>query len=1067
MRSTPRVLFFVITGMILALGPAASTAHAQYFGRNKVQYDAFDWEIIRTEHFDIYFYEEERQAALMAGRMSERWYSRLSRIMNHEIRARQPLVLYAAHPHFEQTNTTPNQVGESTGGFTEILKRRVVLPLQNTMGESDHVLGHELVHAFQFDVTGQGPNAAGPDIPGAIRLPLWFIEGMAEYLSVGPVDPNTAMWLRDGVECECMPTISQLNDPRFFPYRYGQALWSFIAGTYGDEIVGRILKVAGRTGSAIGAFQAVLGISVDSISAMWHEATREAYEPIIAATDPPEKYGKLIIGAREGKRGQVVTRGAGGQQNVAPSLSPDGSKILYLTEAGLFSIDLFLADANTGETLEKVTNTAVNPHFEALQFILSSGSWHPSGVGFALAGVNKGRPVISIVDVEQKKRIDEFKFDELDEITNPGWSPNGNQLVFSAMKGGFTDLWIYDVETEELRRLTDDPFSELEPEFSPDGTKIVFITDRFDSDLGRLDFGNHQLALYDLTTDEIEPLPNLEGKNINPSFTPDGRYVLFLSDDSGIPNIYRLELETGEIDQLTDVQTGVSGITALSPALSVASETGKVAFSVYWHGPFRWNIYTAESHEALREAYEQSQAAKAAQAQEDVAFDQEAGVYPAILPPEERATDLLALIDNPRIGLADALTFDFGDYNPGLSLDFVSQPSLAVGADQSGFFVGAGAQLFFSDMLGNRNLAAAIQVNTAAGSIDRSTVLQLAYENRRGRWNVGGQLSQLPLISERVGLGFAEIDGVPVQIFTTERFYQTNRLLLGFVSYPLDRSKRLEFTGGFQSIDFSREFKTEIFTLGGQRIVEETIDLDSPNTLYLGRAGVALVYDTSIFGGNGPVLGQRYRLDVSPAIGSISYMNFLFDYRKYWMPTFPFTLAFRGMTIGRYGSDADDPRLSNLYVGSPSLVRGYTTGSFRAQDCTFPNFDPDTINPCSEVDELLGSKIAVFNLEPRLPLLGPLGVASRGPFPPVDLIAFFDAGLAWTNNQRPAFLGCETELNPDGSVAKICNRSFATSVGVGIRINLFGLILMEGDFVNPLQRDNKGWFFQFIANGGF
>ena len=125
----PKLGALVLLGAaILTLGPGASTANAQYFGRNKVQYDAFDWEIIRTEHFDIYFYEEERQAALMAGRMAERWYSRLSRIMNHEIRARQPLVLYAAHPHFEQTNTTPQQVGESTGGFTEILKRRVVLP---------------------------------------------------------------------------------------------------------------------------------------------------------------------------------------------------------------------------------------------------------------------------------------------------------------------------------------------------------------------------------------------------------------------------------------------------------------------------------------------------------------------------------------------------------------------------------------------------------------------------------------------------------------------------------------------------------------------------------------------------------------------------------------------------------------------------------------------------------------------------------------------------------------------------------------------------------------------------
>ncbi|MEJ2341425.1 MAG: BamA/TamA family outer membrane protein [Gemmatimonadales bacterium] len=570
---------------------------------------------------------------------------------------------------------------------------------------------------------------------------------------------------------------------------------------------------------------------------------------------------------------------------------------------------------------------------------------------------------------------------------------------------------------------------------------------------------------YDLATGEIEQLPNLEGKNINPSFSPDGRFVIFLSDETGIPNIYRLELETGQIDQLTNVQTGVSGITAASPALSVASRSGKIAYSVYWHGPFRWNIYTAESHEALAAAFEEATRAR----EEELAEGdfQETGVYPAILPPEERATDLLALIDNPRIGLADALTFDFGAYHPGLSLDFVSQPSLAVGADQFGFFVGAGAQLFFSDMLGNRNLAAAIQVNTSAGSIDRSTLLSLVYENRRGRWNVGGQLSQLPLVSQRAGFGVAEIDGVPVQVFTTERFYQINRQAIGFVTYPLNRAQRLEFSGGLQSISFARDLKTEIFTLGGQKIFDEKEDLPAPSALNLGRAGVALVYDNSIFGGNGPVLGQRYRLDVSPAIGSIQIYNLTFDYRKYFMPVFPFTIAFRGMTTGRYGKDADDPRLSQIYVGWPSLVRGYDTDSYTVNECTFPDFEPGAINACQEIDDLLGSKVMVFNLEPRLPLLGPLGLLGRGAFPPLDFITFFDAGMAWTNDLQPKFFGCETEFDELGFPTKACTRTFNTSVGFGLRLNLFGLILLEGDIVNPLQRPDKSWFFQFVFNGGF
>ena len=137
-----------------ASGPAA----AQYFGRNKVRYRTFHFQVLKTAHFDIYYYPEERVAVEQAGRMAERWYARLSRILNHQLSARQPIILYASHPDFEQTNTLEGELGEGTGGVTEILKRRVVLPLAGPLSETDHVLGHELVHAFQFDITGH----AGP-----------------------------------------------------------------------------------------------------------------------------------------------------------------------------------------------------------------------------------------------------------------------------------------------------------------------------------------------------------------------------------------------------------------------------------------------------------------------------------------------------------------------------------------------------------------------------------------------------------------------------------------------------------------------------------------------------------------------------------------------------------------------------------------------------------------------------------------------------------------------------------------------------------------------------------------
>src|ERR1051325_5846013 len=213
---------------------------AQYFGRNKVQYKKLDFSVLKTEHFDIYFYPAEREGVDIAARMAERWHARLERLFNHTLRGRQPLVLYGSHPDFEQTNAIEGELSEGTGGVTEPIRRRIVLPLAGPLADTDHVIGHELVHAFQFDITTTPGAPAGEN--AAERLPLWFIEGMAEYLSLGPVDPNTAMWMRDAARQEKLPAIKDLDDPKYFPYRWGLAFWAYFGGKYGEDLIPLMLS---------------------------------------------------------------------------------------------------------------------------------------------------------------------------------------------------------------------------------------------------------------------------------------------------------------------------------------------------------------------------------------------------------------------------------------------------------------------------------------------------------------------------------------------------------------------------------------------------------------------------------------------------------------------------------------------------------------------------------------------------------------------------------------------------------------------------------------------------------
>ena len=346
---------------------AASSTNAQYFGRNKVQYEDFDFKVMSTEHFDIHYYPEAESAVRDAARMAERWYSRLSRIFNHQFRTRKPIILYADPGDFQQTNTITSMIGEGTGGVTEALKNRVILPFTGSLRDFDHVLGHELVHAFQYDLAGD-PRGGGLESLGA--LPLWFIEGLAEYLSLGRDDPHTALWLRDAVLRDDIPTVEELSgNYRYFPYRYGQAMWAYIAGRFGDDKVGSLFRSALAVGLRP-AFVRTLGVHDTTLSKEWTATLVEHYRPLIANRAKPSDVGRTIIAGD-------------GDLNISPVASPDGRYIAFFSSRGIFSVDLYIANARTGNVERRIATAGNGPHSDALRFINSAGTWSPDGNRFA------------------------------------------------------------------------------------------------------------------------------------------------------------------------------------------------------------------------------------------------------------------------------------------------------------------------------------------------------------------------------------------------------------------------------------------------------------------------------------------------------------------------------------------------------------------------------------------------------------------------------------------------------------------------------------------------------------
>lgn len=1015
-----------VAACLTGAGLVASPASAQYFGQNKVQYRDFHYEVLKTDHFDIYFYPEERAAVEQAARMAERWYARYSRIFIHRLMGQQPLILYAAQPDFQQTNVIQGNIGEGTGGATEILKRRIILPMGVSLAETDHVIGHELVHAYQFDMTTAFGQAG---VPGAERLPLWFIEGMAEYLSLGPVDPNTAMWMRDAVQQNKLPTIKDLSNTfKYFPYRWGQALWAYVAGRWGDRTIPDLLTAAGATGDMNGAFAKLLGVTPEQLSKDWQASLKAAYEPIQAQTKPATDYGRLVI----------ASKGLGNNLNVSPSVSPDGKQLIFLSSRGLFSIDLYLADVATGKIERQIVKTAVNPHFSSLEFIYSAGAWSVDGNRFVFSAVTDGQPELVLLDMRRRAIEREIKFPKLGEIYSPAWSPDGRSIALSATTGGQSDLYVYDVASGKLDRLTNDLFADLQPAWSPDGRQIVFVTDRFTTKLSDLKTGNYRLAQFDRETRTVGELPGFDdGKNINPQWSADGRSIYFVSDRSGISNVYRLDVATGALAQVTNLLTGVAGITSLSPALSVAAKADILAFSVFKDG--KYEIY------ATTQAGPEGTALTTAPAHAQT----------AMLPPLNRpsGTTLQQALSNPTAGLPAKNPDRSSPYRPRLSLDYIGQPYLATGVDPYGTFAGGGVSFFWSDMLGNRSLATALQVNSGfgggVGGIFRNSGGLVAYADLSHRWNWGVAGEQVPLFTggtQTIDTGV--VSGVPVAVQETTLFQQTERSATGVTSYPFNRAERVEFSAGFTNIAFSRQVETIVYRLGTGQILSDTVtSTPTGQSMNFAQASAAFVYDTSIFGATSPIKGQRYRLQFTPVFGNISFQNVLADYRRYFMPVNLYTIAGRILHFGRWGRNSDDPRLWPIYLGYPGLVRGYDINSISASDC-----NPD--GTCPAFNRLLGSRLLVGNLEFRFPLLRPFGLREGvyGPVP-VEVAFFGDGGVAWTQADKPSFQGG--------------TRKPVSSAGVAFRVNALGFVIIELDAVHPFNRPGKGWVFQFNLSPGF
>jgi hypothetical protein len=317
------------------------------------------------------------------------------------------------------------------------------------------------------------------------------------------------------------------------------------------------------------------------------------------------------------------------------------------------------------------------------------------------------------------------------------------------------------------------------------------------------------------------------------------------------------------------------------------------------------------------------------------------------------------------------------------------------------------------------------------------------------RFNWGAQIAQIPYFTGGFSNGLVNSGGQTVFVQQTLVQRQIDRYVSLQGYYPLDAATRFEVTTGYRNLSYKNRLITDTFTYpSGQFLGTEERDLESPDGISLFQSSAAFVRDTSVFGATSPVLGHRYRLEVAPTVGTLNYTGVLADLRQYVQPFRPVTLAGRVLHFGRYGSGGEDPRLSPLFIGYQSLVRGYDTGSFHPSEC-------GTVDDrgCPVYDQLLGSRMLVFNFEARFPLFALFGAKNLyGPIP-VEIGGFFDSGVAWDTASEPKLFGGNKEL--------------VKSVGATARLNMFGFAILQVDYAKPLDRPGRSAFFQFNLLAGF
>jgi len=950
----------LLAAMLLAsLQPGAATAAG--YGKNKVQVRQLEWQTLTTPHFEIHFYDGAEELAVRASIIAEQAYQEYAARLDRDLPWRVPFILYSSHNDFAQTNISDALIGEGTGGFSEPFRNRMVLPYNGSHAEFVHVIRHELVHVFMFDMAfgRRGGNVGRSYL---FNIPLWFAEGIAEWLSAG-WDKEADMFMRDAAINDYLYPLDRVGG--FLVYKEGQAAMRLLGERYGSEKLIDFWRAIGRVRSVERALGLVYGLSVEDLNELFLKTLRQRYWPSYGNLEELEDIARPLTDHIE----------EGAFFNESAAISPDGDLVAFLSDReGL--IDLYLMSAIDGQILRRLARGHRSSTYESFHTRRSGISFDPTGTQIAVVAKSGNRETLHLIDVNEGRERRSFALD-FDVVSWPSWSPDGETIALTGTRLGRTDLYLLDLDGEcaapltavfgegealpgggRLLRLTDDIGDESMPAWSPDSRRLAFafnpaaeIEFEFEIDgdgtkrllwarpVTELANGSARTApagnimLLDLDSGRRASLFAQEGSTANPVWLDDSSLCL-IADHEGIDNLAFVRLDTTgtqvrERRFLTNVLGGLSN-------LSYSGAADRLLFTGFSGAGY--DVYAVENF-------------RSQWSQREPAGDPPGPITLEPPPIVTRQSPPDSVIAPERVGLIEA-------YRPRFTLD----TSQALGGGgvyfNSGVGLGMANMIHLSDLMGDRRMSFLLNFYSSFENSD----ISVSYYSLKRRFDYGVGVFHYSNYYNSIMTSVGEL--LSDQTFFRERNYG----LFGLISYPRNTFQRFDLEMQLLTSDRTNyDYGDGLYLVEGDRRLSRLVQ---PTLSY--------VSDSALYGNFGPIAGGRWTLSLSQAVplssSSLQRTTTVFDWRKYWLPWRRNSFAIH-LTAAYSGGN--DPRA--FLLGGPWTLRGYDYFDYR------------------QVTHLAGPRLLLASFEYRLPLVDYLifGWPFQWGLTNVGATMFFDMGTAW------------------------------------------------------------------------